>query len=455
MSNFSSLSLVTESLIGSAVSRFSGSTPDSYTTMLAPGYLNDIAKKIKANDVFDINYADNSNFPLNTGEAALFGSFKVQYDPVLGNWNLIPSTSNQSGLASYGVSANAYNYAGGSASFTINDPAINQNSVVIGRVQSSANAAILETLKPQNGSLAVVLSANPGLSVFEYISVLPNLALQNAGVIAAQYSNAGGSATIVISNPLITAAMEANVNFASQTNVSEVETAICGAGTLTIVCTADPGISVMQYFAVLPSSALTTLGFYGATYTNAGGSATTSITDANITASSIVVADWASQTNASKIEKVTPSAGTLTILSSADPGASVLNYSAVPGEEGNAEGMFLPLTGGQLSGNLGLVRGTGTVSANAVTINAQCGVITTGNLSTASGAAATAITLTNSYITANSVILCQVMGGTNTTDGIDLIATAGAGSASITIFNNNVSGTALSGGTVKIGFVVL
>lgn len=105
---------------------------------------------------------------------------------------------------------------------------------------------------------------------------------------------------------------------------------------------------------------------------------------------------------------------------------------------------------------IALDKGTGSVVTNAVTINHQAGVITTGALSTASGAAATAIALTNSFITTSSVILCQVMGGTNTTDGIDIIATpTGTGTANIVIFNNNVSGTALSGGTVIIGFVVL
>lgn len=455
MSNFSSLALIDGTLNGSAPCRFLASTPDSLATMLAAGYLNDISKKIKANDIFDVNYTDTSTFPLNTGEAALFASFKVQYDPVASNWNLIQSVNNQAGIAAYGVYAATQNYAGGSATFTLTDPAINPNSVVIGRVQSSVNAAIVKTVLPGNGKLTVVLSTDPGVSVFQYLSILPNVALQNQGVIAAQYTNAGGSATITIHNSAITAAMEANVNFASQANASEVKTAICGAGTLTIVTTADPGASVVEYVACLPSSALTTLGFYGATYTNAGGSATTTITDATITATSIVVADWASQANAVEIEKVTPSAGTLTILSSGDPGASVLNYSATPQAEGSGEDAFLPLAGGQMTGNLGLTRGTGTVATNAVTINAQCGVITTGNLSTASGSAATAITLTNSYITANSVILCQVMGGTNTTNGIDIIATVSAGSASVTIFNNNVSGTALSGGTVKIGFVVL
>ena len=81
MSNFETLSLVTETAVGTAPSHFVGSTTDSFATLTAAGYLNDIQKKIKANDFFDINYLDASAFPLDTGQAALYASFRVQYDP--------------------------------------------------------------------------------------------------------------------------------------------------------------------------------------------------------------------------------------------------------------------------------------------------------------------------------------------------------------------------------------
>lgn len=109
---------------------------------------------------------------------------------------------------------------------------------------------------------------------------------------------------------------------------------------------------------------------------------------------------------------------------------------------------------GNFVANLVTIKGTGSVTSNAVTINAIAGVITTGSLATASGAAATATTLTNDFITSSSVILCQVQGGTNTTDGINIIATPGSGTASIVLFNNNVSGTALNG-TVIYSFLVI
>jgi hypothetical protein len=475
MSNFETWGVVTQGLMGSAPARFIASTTDAFATIIAAGYMNDKYKEIKANDKVEINYLDASTFPVNVGEAAIYGVFHVQYDPILNNWNLIPEVPAGNTIANYGLHSALYSNAGGSATTTFNDASINPNSVVIARWQSSANAVKVETVLPGNGTITVVSSADPGVSVLEYISILPSVPLQNAGVYAAKYTNAGGSATIVIANPNITAAMVVEANFASQANASIVQTVLAGAGTITIVASADPGASVIEYVAALPSSALTALGFYAAKYTNAGGSATTTITDANIVASSIVVADWASQANAAQIEKVTPAAGSLVILSSADPGASVLNYSATPVSEGSQAGNFLvssnnlsdvasasaslanlgglPLAGGQMTGSILLDRGTATSTAGAATVNHQAGVITTEALTTAA-ASAYAFTLTDSRITTASIVLLQLMGGTNTTRGLELRAIPGSGSATLSIYNNNVAGTALNG-TLIFGFVVI
>jgi hypothetical protein len=59
---------------------------------------------------------------------------------------------------------------------------------------------------------------------------------------------------------------------------------------------------------------------------NAGGSATTTVTDAFCTVGSNVLANWNTSANAVTVEKVTPGAGSFTVLSSGDPGASTLNY---------------------------------------------------------------------------------------------------------------------------------
>jgi len=59
---------------------------------------------------------------------------------------------------------------------------------------------------------------------------------------------------------------------------------------------------------------------------NAGGSATTTITDAFCTSGSAVVANWNSSANPVSIQKVTAGNGSFVVLSSGDPGASALNY---------------------------------------------------------------------------------------------------------------------------------
>jgi hypothetical protein len=91
----------------------------------------------------------------------------------------------------------------------------------------------------------------------------------------------------------------------------------------------------------------------------------------------------------------------------------------------------------------------GTESANAVTASGGAGYITTSALTTA-GAGSYAITWTNTFITATSVIQLQVMGGTNTTQNISFTVTAGSGTSTLTIYNNTAA-TALNG-TILIGY---
>lgn len=136
------------------------------------------------------------------------------------------------------------------------------------------------------------------------------------------------------------------------------------------------------------------------------------------------------------------STGQATTWSLPDPGSATANILINKGSQTMAAGGFL-----------GLDKGTGSVVSDAVTINAQAGVITTGSLTTAAGADDTAITLTNSKITSSSVITCTVMGGTNTTNGVTIKAVPGNGSATITLTNGNVANAALNG-TVIFGFVV-
>lgn len=97
-------------------------------------------------------------------------------------------------------------------------------------------------------------------------------------------------------------------------------------------------------------------------------------------------------------------------------------------------------------------KANGTEAANAVTASGLAGVITTSALTTAGGASY-AITWTNTFIAAGSTILLTLMGGTNTVKNITLEATAGAGSSTLTIYNNTAA-TALNG-TLIIGYEVL
>jgi hypothetical protein len=381
-------------------------------------------------------------------------------------------SSGESGLSALGVHSATFSSSFPTATTVVTDPAITAASVVIARFVSSANVVTVQTVLPAAGSFTVVTDTAPGAGVLEYISYIPSVALQNAGVIAGKGSYGGGSATFVISDPLVTAGMVVNANFQSEVTPSRIYTVTAGAGTLTFVCSANPGVSVVEYAAVLPSAPLTALGLEAVNYAYAGGFASIVISDPLITASSIVTADFKSQSVVALIQKVTPSAGTLTILASIDPGPSVVAYTATSAATG---GTFLtstnnlsdvtsastslanlgglPLAGGQMTGQLLLDRGTATSTAGAATINHQAGVVTTEALTTAA-AAAYAFTLTDSRILTTSVVVLQLMGGSNTTRGLELRAIPGAGSAAISIYNNNVAGTALNG-TLIFGFEVI
>jgi hypothetical protein len=92
-----------------------------------------------------------------------------------------------------------------------------------------------------------------------------------------------------------------------------------------------------------------------------------------------------------------------------------------------------------------------TSTAAAATINHFGGVITTEALVTAAGAMYT-FALTNSLITAKSVVMVSVASGTNTTAGLMVSEVIpAAGSASIKIKNTNAG--ALNG-TLVISFMV-
>lgn len=98
---------------------------------------------------------------------------------------------------------------------------------------------------------------------------------------------------------------------------------------------------------------------------------------------------------------------------------------------------------------------TATCTSNAATCNAEAGVITTESLSTA-GAATQALAITNSKVTASSIVtatLCDYA-GTLGTNGIPVITVDTVGSSSFVINVTNAGSNALSG-VLKIAFQVL
>lgn len=133
--------------------------------------------------------------------------------------------------------------------------------------------------------------------------------------------------------------------------------------------------------------------------------------------------------------------GQATTVSIPDPGAATAKFLLDSGAATMATGS-----------KLNFDRGTGTEAANAVTINAQVGVITTSALTTAAGSSY-AITLTNNKIATTNVVLISVMGGTNTTKAVTISATAGNGTSAISI--NNIDPAAALNGTLILGFAIL
>lgn len=104
------------------------------------------------------------------------------------------------------------------------------------------------------------------------------------------------------------------------------------------------------------------------------------------------------------------------------------------------------------SGSIVAFKVNGTEVTNAVTASGMSGVITTSSLTTAAGGSY-AITWTNTFISTTSTVLLSVQGGTNTTENITLKIAPGAGTATLTIYNNTAA-TALNG-TIFIGYLVI
>ena len=262
------------------------------------------------------------------------------------------------------------------ATTVITDPAITANSVVIAAFVSSANVVSIQTVLPAAGQFTINTDTAPSTGVLEYISFTPSPALVTAGVVAGKTSFSSGPATFVMSAPGITPGMVVVANFQVQGTPSRIYTALPGTDQITFVVSSGPGVSVMEWVGMLPGD-IAPLGLHAADYSYGGGAASVVIADASITASSIVVANFKSEAGANYIQKVTPSAGTLTVLVNADPGVSVIAYIATASAGGGGGGSSTtPQTTSvsTASATPGTIRSiTGTTSDAATTI-------TSGNL---------------------------------------------------------------------------
>lgn len=99
-----------------------------------------------------------------------------------------------------------------------------------------------------------------------------------------------------------------------------------------------------------------------------------------------------------------------------------------------------------------VVTGAATSTVGAATINAQCGQITTEALTTAAGATYT-MTLTNTVITAASIVLVSVGKGTDTA-GMPVVAFVTPAAGSAVIILQNIHASAALNGTITINFMV-
>ncbi len=155
-------------------------------------------------------------------------------------------------------------------------------------------------------------------------------------------------------------------------------------------------------------------------------------------------------TNAINTLLYASSANTMTALATANSGVLITS-------SGGAPSISSTLPSGIAATNMALTTPTiskanGTEGSNLVTASGGAGVITTSSLTTGAGSTYT-ITWTNTSITSASVIVLSQMGGTNTTEPVVLKATAGSGTSTITILNDDLL-NALNG-TLLIGYVVI
>lgn len=219
MSNFETLSLVSEGNISTAPSLFIASTADSLGTITTAGYMNDLGEAgiVKPNDVLYINYADTSVFPLNTGMAATLKEFEVSYSAP--NWTIASVLTGTGQAAAKDVTDNTKSYVasvdGAPSSYTVGDLLLagdTNGSVGANSGYNSDNlllvASVAVTAAQFNGMYAApkLLVAAPGanrLIVVDRMEMVMTYGSANfaaGGVVAAQYDATVNGAGVKATN---------------------------------------------------------------------------------------------------------------------------------------------------------------------------------------------------------------------------------------------------------------
>jgi hypothetical protein len=219
MSNFQTLSLISEGNISTAPSIFIASTSDSLGTITTAGYMNDLAEAgiVKPNDVLYINYSDTSTFPLNTGEASTLGEFKVSYSAP--NWTIATVLTAIGQAAAKDVTDNTKSYVasvdGAPASYTAGSLLVAGDTNGSVGADSGYNvdnlllvASVAITAAQFNGMYAApkLLIAAPGankLIVVDRMELIMTYVSANyaaGGVVAAQYDSTVHGAGVLATN---------------------------------------------------------------------------------------------------------------------------------------------------------------------------------------------------------------------------------------------------------------
>ena len=169
-------------------------------------------------------------------------------------------------------------------------------------------------------SIVRVTAVDP-ITVASFIdaSVIPDGSITNAKVNASAAIDYSKLATLTDGNLLVG-------------NGSNVATSVAMSGDVTIANTGATTIGAGAIDLAMLSSGITpsAIVVYDGKESNGGGSATVAITVTGVAATDRVFAQLEASTNAVTVQKVTPTADTITVTLSGDPGAStIIAYQAI------------------------------------------------------------------------------------------------------------------------------